>query len=134
MTATNELNDVFESSTSAELEGMLYADTESTVAELSGEELQTARDKRDSLRWYSERSGFSRAEELVSEELVSLVGTADLDELDEALGTEDEPAGQTDREKEIAECKERIEWYEQHDYGEIVEKEYDRLAELKEGG
>jgi hypothetical protein len=102
------------------------------VEELSSAELQTARDKRDSLRWYSERSGFSRAEELVSEELIELVGTADLDELDELLGSDD--VGPTDREKEIAECKERISFYERHNYGDILEDEYDRLAELKEGG
>jgi hypothetical protein len=97
------------------------------------EEIQLARDKRDSLRYYSERPGWSRAEDLVSEELIELVGTDDLDELDEVLGTEDETTGQTDREKEIAECKERIEWYERHNYGDVIQKEYDRLAELKNG-
>ena len=131
MTGTSELNDVFESSTSAELEEMFYHDTESEVAELSGEELQLARDKRDSLRYYSERPGWSRAEDLVSEELIDLVGTDDLDELDEVLGTkEDDEADRS--EAELA--RRRAQWYDDHNWQKAADAAWSEYAELTDEG
>jgi len=108
-------------------------DNDSEVAELSDEELQTVRDKRDSKEWYANHDGWHLAEEQVSDELESMCGTSDLDELDRMLGSEAEADELSDREREIAECKERISFYERHNYGDIIEDEYDRLKALKEG-
>jgi hypothetical protein len=106
---------------------------DSEVAELSDEELQTVRDKRDSKEWYANHDGWTRAEELVSEELEELVGTSDTDELDRMLGSEAEADELSDREREIADVRDRAEWYESHGWTEMCEREYDRLKALKEG-
>ena len=132
-----EVNDVFESSTTAELEEMFYKDTESEVAELSGEELQEARDVRDSLRYYRRRNrergqgGWKRNIERCESRLEELCGCTDVDELDEALGTkEDDEADESEAEL----LRERAEWYDSHGWAEMAEREYDRLAELTGDG
>ena len=110
---------------------------DSEVAELTADEAERARTLKSSLSWYrrqNERSGgWTRAIEQCEEELEELCGSSDIDELDELLGEDDEYAELDDTERAIAECKERIEWYERHDYGDVIEKEYDRLKRLKEG-
>jgi hypothetical protein len=121
--------------TAEEFEDMISStDDDSEIAELSTEDEEKARDLRDSKRWYSERSGWSLAEEQVAEELEELCGTSDLAELDRLLSTDDEYAELSDRQRAIAECEERIEWYEQHNYGSIIDDEYAKLKRLKEGG
>jgi hypothetical protein len=104
------------------------------LSDLTDEQLQTVRDKKDSLRWYSEHSGWTRAEELVSEELEELVGTSDTDELDRMLGSEAEAEELSDRERQIADTRDRAEWYDSHNWTGCAEREYDRLKRLKEGG
>ena len=107
------------------------------VAELTADEAERARTLKSSLEWYRrqrERSGgWTRAIEQCESELKELCGSSDIDELDEMLGKDDEHAELDDTERAIAECKERIDWYEKHDYGDVIEKEYDRLKRLKEG-
>lgn len=106
ITITDDLSGVFESSTTAELDDMFYNDTESEVASLTDSEVSTARDKRDSLRWYLKRNqqrgegGWTRAIEECQGTLEDLTGTSNVDELDQMLGSEDE-----DRD-ELAELKE----------------------------
>jgi hypothetical protein len=103
------------------------------LADLTDEQLQTVRDKKDSKEWYSSHDGWHLAEEQVSEELEELVGTSDTDELDRMLGSEAEADELSDREREIADVRDRAEWYDSHGWTEMCEREYDRLRELKEG-
>jgi hypothetical protein len=49
------------------------------------------------------------------------------------LGSEAEADELSDREQAIEECKERISFYERHNYGDIIEDEYEELKRLKEG-
>ena len=134
---TDDLSGVFESSTAAELDDMFYNDTESEVASLTDSEVSTARDKRDSLRWYLKRSrqrgegGWSCAIEECQETLEDLTGTSDLDELDRMLGSEDEDRTDS-REAELKDLRDTAEWLDDH--GWESEHLWDELAELKEEG
>jgi len=106
-------------------------DEPAEVAELSSDEKQHARDLRDSKRWYLKKRGWNSQVERTSEELISLVGTDDVDELDEMLGTKEDPVGQDSREKEAADLRDTAEWMD--DRGWDSSRVWDELRELKEG-
>ena len=107
-------------------------DEAAEVAELRSDEKQHVRDLRDSKRWYQERSGWGSQVERTSEELISLVGTDDVDELDEMLGTKEDPVGQDSRLKEVEDLQETAEWLDDH--GWDSEHVWEQVRELKSGG
>jgi hypothetical protein len=113
----------------------LYDDSADRVAELSADDEQHARDLRDSKRWYSNHDGWGLAEEQVSAELEEMVGTSDIDKLDDLLGTKGEAEADelSDLEQEARDLQDRAEWYDEHGWDEMAEREYDRLKRLKEG-
>jgi len=47
---------------------------------------------------------------------------------------EREDITKTERQQAIEESQERIEFCERHNYGSIIEEEYDELSRLKDGG
>ena len=117
----------------------LYDDTADRIAELSDDETERVRTLKSSLEWYQRQSerhgGWTRAIDQCKEELEELAHTSDLTKLDEVLGDEDDEVAELDEtEQAIAECEERIQWYENHDWEKAAEREYDRLKELKDGG
>ena len=102
------------------------------IAELSDDEAQRLEDLIDSRNWYEKR-GWTSQVERCNEELEQRIGTTDTAEL-EAMFDEREDITKTEREQEIEDCEDRIDWYEQHDWEQAAEREYSRLKELKEGG
>jgi hypothetical protein len=113
-------------------------DPDAIRASLDADDRQRVEDLCDSLDWYRRQNdrhgGWTRAIEQCEEELEELTGTSDVDELEAVLEAGDERDGPTDQEREIAECEERADWYEDHGWSKATEREYDRLAELKEDG
>ena len=112
-------------------------DPDAISAAVAAEDRQRVEDLCDSIAWYKrqrERSGgWTCAIEQCKQELEELTGTSDVDELRQVLDAGNDRDGVTDRKKEIAECEERIAFYERHDYGDVIDDEYDRLKRLKEG-
>lgn len=114
-------------------------DPDAISASIAAEDRQRVEDLCDSIAWYKrqrERSGgWTCAIEQCEQELEELTGTSDVAELREVLEASDDRDGPADQEKEIAQLEEEIEFYERKNYGEdFIERQYDRLAELKEGG
>lgn len=117
----------------------LYDDTADRIAELSDDETERVRTLKSSLEWYQRQSerhgGWTRAIEKTQEELEDLAHTSDISKLDEVLGDEDDEVAElSDLDRELRNVQERAEWYADHDWDEMAEREYDRLKELKEGG
>jgi hypothetical protein len=102
------------------------------IAELSDDEAQRLEDLIDSRNWYRKR-GWASQVERCNEELEQRIGTTDTAEL-EAMFDQREDITKTEREQEIEDCEDRIDWYEKHDWEKAAESEYDRLKSLKEGG
>jgi hypothetical protein len=116
----------------------LYDDTADRIAELNDEQTERVRTLKSSLEWYQRQSerhgGWSKAIDQCKEELEELAHTSDLARLDEVLGDDDDDVAELDEtEQAIAECEERIQWYENHDWQKAAEREYDRLSRLKGG-
>jgi hypothetical protein len=114
-------------------------DPDAISAAVAAEDRQRVEDLCDSIAWYKrqrERSGgWNRAIEQCEEELEELTGTSDVAELEAVLEAGDERDGPADQEKEIAQLEEEIEFYERKNYGkDFIERQYDRLRQLKEGG
>ena len=107
-------------------------DEPADIEELSESEVSDLEDKLDSHIWYSEHGWTQQAAKTKAELEAELGEFDDVAEL-EAIFDQREDITKTEREQEIEECKERINWYESHDWKKAAESEYDRLRELKEG-
>jgi len=117
----------------------LYDDTADRIAELNDEKTERVRTLKSSLEWYQRQSerhgGWSKAIDQCKEELEELAHTSDLAKLDEVLGDEDDDVAElSDLDRELSNVKDRAEWYAEHDWDKMAEREYDRLKELKDGG
>ena len=113
-------------------------DPDDISAAVAAEDRQRVEDLCDSIKWYrrqNERSGgWTCAIEQCEEELEELTGTSDVDELEAVLEAGDDRDRPTDQEKEVEQLEEEIEFYERKNYGEdFIQRQYDRLAELREG-
>ena len=113
-------------------------DPDAIRASIAADDRQRVEDLCDSLAWYRRQNdrhgGWTRAIEKTEDELEELTGSSEVDELREVLEAEtsEKRDSVTDQEREIAECEERIEWYEDHGWSKAAEREYDRLADMRE--
>jgi hypothetical protein len=114
-------------------------DPDAIEAAVTEEDRQRVEDLCDSIAWYrrqKERSGgWTSQIERCEEELEELTGTSDVEELEGVLESDQSDSKKSETERKIEECEARIEWYQDHDYGEsILETEYNTLRKLKSGG